>query len=176
MKQTYFVLGLMDVVVDDEGHNKVRFRQAVEAVIRLLLAEEREQAALRDSGKPLSPEDFRDFAAELDHANKIVHKREGDSFGSRLDSLEAPPIVQELAVQRMQASLRKKNRKSFFADMSVVSHKKQAPATSFDEAVVPADEGDGLSSKANTMRDAEAATGDGVDITNGGPPSLSIWV
>jgi hypothetical protein len=162
MKQTYFVLGLMDVVVDDEGHNKVRFRQAVEAVIRLLLAEEREQAALRDSGKPLSPEDFRDFAAELDHANKIVHKREGDSFGSRLDSLEAPPIVQELAVQRMQASLRKKNRKSFFADMSVVSRKNEgarAPRSfDFGEA------------------DAEAATGDGVDITNGGPPALSIWV
>jgi hypothetical protein len=101
MKETYFVLGLMDVVVDDEGQGKVKFRQAVEAVIRLVLAEERDSA----EGT------LRDFAAELDDANKTVHKGQGvseETMTSRLDNVVAPAIVQELAVRRMQTVFRAK--------------------------------------------------------------------
>jgi len=71
MKDTYFVLGLMDVETDEEGYGKVRFRQAVEAVIRMILAEGKSNLN--------EPEDFRDFAAELDDANKTVQKGESDT-------------------------------------------------------------------------------------------------
>merc|ERR1711988_740297 len=90
MKETYFVLGLMDV---NEG--KVKFRQAVEAVIRLVLAEDN------------NPENLVNFALELDEvANK--GEADGNSWRQRLQETVAPAIVQEMAVRRMQTVFRAK--------------------------------------------------------------------
>jgi hypothetical protein len=89
MKETYFVLGLMEV---KEG--KVSFRQAVEAVIRLVLAEDN------------NPDNLVNFALELDEvANK---GGEGGGWKNRLEGTVAPAIVQEMAVRRMQTVFRAK--------------------------------------------------------------------
>jgi hypothetical protein len=91
MKETYFVLGLMEV-----NDGKVRFRQAVEAVIRLVLAEDN------------NPENLVNFALELDE----VANKDGDSdalsWKERLENTVAPAIVQEMAVRRMQTVFRAK--------------------------------------------------------------------
>jgi len=124
MKDTYFVLGLMDVETDEEGYGKVRFRQAVEAVIRMILAEGKSNLN--------EPEDFRDFAAELDDANKTVQKGESDT-GTSLRAMMSrdvlPTIVQEMAVRRMQTVFRAKRAVTVFRSAS-----KQA---------LEADQGDG---------------------------------
>merc|ERR1719440_58019 len=90
MKEPYFVLGLMDV---NEG--KVRFRQAVEAVIRLVLAED------------ANPDNLVNFALELD---EVANKGSGDggSWKLKLNNTVAPAIVQEMAVRRMQTVFRAK--------------------------------------------------------------------
>merc|ERR1719171_2377255 len=87
MKETYFVLGLMDV---NEG--KVRFRQAVEAVIRLVLAED------------VSPDNLMTFASELDEVNNKGSGTDANSWKNKLEENVAPAIVQEMAVRRMQMS------------------------------------------------------------------------
>merc|ERR1719502_2593473 len=77
MKETYFVLGLMEV---NEG--KVRFRQAVEAVIRLVLAEDN------------NPDNLVNFALELD---EVANKGGAAGWKNRLEGTVAPAIVQEMA-------------------------------------------------------------------------------
>jgi hypothetical protein len=91
MKETYFVLGLMEV---DDG--KVRFRQAVEAVIRLVLAEDN------------NPENLVNFALELDEVANQGEGGEGGTWKTRMESTVAPAIVQEMAVRRMQTVFRAK--------------------------------------------------------------------
>jgi hypothetical protein len=91
MKETYFVLGLMDV-----KDGKVSFRQAVEAVIRLVLAEN-----LVDK----NPDDLRAFALELD---EVANGGDGGTWKSVLESEVAPAIVKEMAVRRMQMVFRAK--------------------------------------------------------------------
>jgi hypothetical protein len=91
MKETYFVLGLMDV---NEG--KVRFRQAVEAVIRLVLAED------------ANPDNLVNFALELDEVANKGSGTDANSWKNKLEENVAPAIVQEMAVRRMQMVFRAK--------------------------------------------------------------------
>lgn len=82
----------MDVV-----DGKVRFRQAVEAVIRLVLAEDN------------NPDNLMSFALELDEvANKGTDGGSTNDWKAKMEEQVAPAIVQEMAVRRMQQVFRLK--------------------------------------------------------------------
>jgi hypothetical protein len=106
MKETYFVLGLMEVV-----DGKVRFRQAVEAVIRLVLAQDN------------NPDSLANFALELDEVANKGSSGEIGSWTSRLNSTVAPAIVQEMAVRRMQTVFRAKRSVNAIKFAKMVSEK-----------------------------------------------------
>jgi hypothetical protein len=134
MKQTFFVLGLMDV-----QNGKVHFRVAVEAVLRLVMAEDVVDKLRKGEGDEPQFVTSSAVSAKLATLTAELSSIPGVSNESnrewikKMEAEKAPDIVREMAVRRMQMVFRAKRVTGVFSAMARETVDRNAMSTKKEE-------------------------------------------